>query len=622
MIQASPPRPRLSISVGITGHRPNDDGQPDLPIGFIRKISPKNAADRIGPIIDQLLRSVNHLHEEELSRYFSDAAPRLSLITGLAEGADSIVADIAGRAGYLIEPAIPFSIENYRPDFKTEVALSTFEDLLDGARTRQKDEGVSSEVLALPGDPDRRAWAYEMAGIAMLDHVSLLLAVWDREPSRGRGGTYDIVAEAVRRRIPIIIIDATDPTEEPKLHWGGLGKFPVYPTHIDDLAGYSVEDVLPTVLRSILEPPGTTEANGSNSREIRSLMSYYEETPAHRNWKVAWPLLQGVFGVRRPRFQDVRTPDPMTLAGSVSKLTGVRSRAMIEAYGWADALATVYAQKFRSAFVSNFVLAALAIFFVALSVLLKNALHVVPSKWPFVLAEIICICMVLYNTISGRRQELHRRWLEAREIAERLRVAMPARRLATRPQIIPGLPSTWTTWYFRAILREAGLPSGAITISGLRTRRQELLDLLEDQFTYHTTTAKRMHTLEKRMEHAGEILFGLTLVVAVVFLIVTFANDLPISPEWAFAVTALTVGPPVLAMATYGIRVIGDFEGISNRSKRMAGELRRLIRSVSSDDPDDLALAQARAREAGEIMLGDIASWRSSAESRGLDLPG
>ena len=40
--------------------------------------------------------------------------------------------------------------------------------------------------------------------------------------------------------------------------------------------------------------------------------------------------------------------------------------------------------------------------------------------------------------------------------------------------------------------------------------------------------------------------------------------------ELKYAVTALTAGLPVLATASYGIRVIADFEGMAKRSERMA----------------------------------------------------
>ena len=47
-----------------------------------------------------------------------------------------------------------------------------------------------------------------------------------------------------------------------------------------------------------------------------------------------------------------------------------------------------------------------------------------------------------------------------------------------------------------------------------------------------------------------------------------------------------------------------------------------LIKAVKKDDPADFGLLRARARSGADIMLGDVSSWRLSAESRGLAIPG
>ncbi|MEN3161828.1 hypothetical protein WI697_07300 [Tistrella mobilis] len=81
----------------------------------------------------------------------------------------------------------------------------------------------------------------------------------------------------------------------------------------------------------------------------------------------------------------------------------------------------------------------------------------------------------------------------------------------------------------------------------------------------------------------------------------------------------------MLATAAYGIRVIGDFEGSARRSKRMAADIAALIAAMEADDAagtDGLAAAQERARQAADIMLGDVASWRVAAEGRTLAIPG
>src|SRR5207248_1351514 len=63
--------------------------------------------------------------------------------------------------------------------------------------------------------------AYERAGHLMLDQSDVLLAVWDGEVARGRGGAAQIVADAVARDIPVIWIDPTG-TSPTTLLWDGL----------------------------------------------------------------------------------------------------------------------------------------------------------------------------------------------------------------------------------------------------------------------------------------------------------------------------------------------------------------------------------------------------------------
>lgn len=63
-------------------------------------------------------------------------------------------------------------------------------------------------------DKPHKDWAYFSAGKLVVDQCDVLIAVWDREPARGIGGTGDIVAYA-SSRVPTILIYPTDqqPTE-------------------------------------------------------------------------------------------------------------------------------------------------------------------------------------------------------------------------------------------------------------------------------------------------------------------------------------------------------------------------------------------------------------------------
>lgn len=271
---------------------------------------------------------------------------------------------------------------------------------------------------------------------------------------------------------------------------------------------------------------------------------------------------------------------------------------------------------FRSAYVANFVLGALAVAAAASSLLFE-------AKRGFAIAEILLIGLVILNTWLGRCAGWHRRWIEAREIAERLRVAICIWALADRPTAFHGEEPTWTGWYARAFVRMQGLRPGALDAAGLDEARKLLVDLLTDQRNYHITTAARMGKLEHRLE-----LFGLTLFATTAAVALDHATGehvlhaiLPHGVDAGILGTALGAALPALAVASYGVRVIGDIEGIARRSKRTYEALEELHRAVEAE-PSELLLLRARTRATVDVMLGDVASWRLSVESRPLALPG
>ena len=129
----------------------------------------------------------------------------------------------------------------------------------------------------------------------------------------------------------------------------------------------------------------------------------------------------------------------------------------------------------------------------------------------------------------------------------------------------------------------------------------------------------RMHQLDHRLEEAGFWLLVGTLSVAglyVAFALALKKFNLPVTGEEhefvKHLVVAFTAGLSALATATYGIRVIGDFEGGARRSERTRAVLDRLIKTMESE-PLDLVPLRAQA------MLGDVASWRLGRESHTRD---
>jgi hypothetical protein len=287
-----------------------------------------------------------------------------------------------------------------------------------------------------------------------------------------------------------------------------------------------------------------------------------------------------------------------------------------------------FGQVFRGAFVVNFLLGSFAVVAAALSLIWRDPAkfdaaalaELAHHKLPFVVIELIFIVAVLANTELGRLRGWHRRWFEAREVAERLRVALPLWVLGVRPATFAGEEPTWTGWYARAIVRQQGMRVGALDEPGLRAARATLAAVLLDQCGYNLRAAGRMAKLERRLEKLGSLLFLLTLAAAGLFLAALYMK-VPVGPWTTYLVTAIAAGLPALATATYGIRVIGDFEGVARRSERTHLALDRIAKAVDQDALD-LALLRARARAAADVMLGDVSSWRLAAESRTLAIPG
>jgi hypothetical protein len=110
----------------------------------------------------------------------------------LADGADQIFARAVLDAGGTLEAFVP--TRGYR-DQLPEQARGGDDDLLARAsRVRRLDHVESNST------------AHMDASVEMLKSADLLIAVWDGQPSRGFGGTADVVAYARRQVIPVVVV--------------------------------------------------------------------------------------------------------------------------------------------------------------------------------------------------------------------------------------------------------------------------------------------------------------------------------------------------------------------------------------------------------------------------------
>jgi len=117
----------------------------------------------------------------------------LTIVSSLAVGADQLVACLFKRRGGKIHAVVPFA--DYERRFAPADA-SAFRRLLAQA--------VSVEILP-PCATDEDA--YLAAGRRVVDLAQLLIAVWDGRPAKGKGGTADVVAYAVRQHVAVVHVN-------------------------------------------------------------------------------------------------------------------------------------------------------------------------------------------------------------------------------------------------------------------------------------------------------------------------------------------------------------------------------------------------------------------------------
>jgi hypothetical protein len=183
------------LVVGVTGHRTLPDDEAFLA--------------RVRGVLDKLRAA---------------GTVKLAALSALAEGADRLVARLVlgDPAGGVLRVVLPLEIADYIHDFAALESRSEFASLLGRAE--------SIRILAVDDHPEQcecprctaarasgsegnaaREAAYESGGQFVVERSDVLVALWDGLPSRGRGGTAEIVDHARRLYRRVAWIQTTPP---------------------------------------------------------------------------------------------------------------------------------------------------------------------------------------------------------------------------------------------------------------------------------------------------------------------------------------------------------------------------------------------------------------------------
>lgn len=578
-----PPRPRLTLNVGITGHR--------------AAILSPNIIEELAPVVDEVFRQLSaatkRLHQSE-AVLFDAASPLLRLHTPLASGADQLAARSARASGFEVRALLPFAPHDYRADFPGAVERADFERELTAA----------DHVFSLPGQRSNDEGAYVLVGKAVISAADVLVAIWDGEPGNGPGGTAHVVDQALASGVPVIhvLVDRSCQTcgTIRLLNGAEAGTFEVRP--------FGPSETYDALLRETLLP--------HTADERQHIQAFYAETTRRVNARLEYPLLLALLFVKP-------LPAGAWREGMPQHDGEREARPDLAAYDWANVLAIRYAQLFRSGHVANYILSASAVLLALIGLLLPTI------KVFLVIAELGTIGLLFLNTRAGTEGDWHRRWLQYRHLAESLRsmhflkasglISTPFRSDFVQGNAHREAGADWTRWYAAAIWREMPSPVGDIGEAKTASLLQQFSDQqIVPQAQYHRVNAARMTLLDHRLHEVGSFLIGAVICVCFAYLVgYVLFHDAAKALTNAFIV--LTAGLPAVGAAVFGLRGHGEHLLAASRSASSAAALdASAARLAKVSDAEGLA---SELEHAAAIMLADLNEWTITYRERSLEIP-
>lgn len=387
-------------------------------------------------------------------------APLLVVVSALAEGADRLVAcEVLADDRNRLEVALPLSPEDYATDFASEASKQEFRELL----------GRATHVWQAPATATREE-AYERAGRHVVEQADAVIALWDGAPSRGRGGTADIVAFVRRQRVPLVVIN---PTTSPA----------------------QITPDLATPYAEVLREAAAT------LHRYNAVHTTPERLARHSEQEKRY--LSG------PR---------QRADGGGASPAAVIADQVLPYFVRADVQALAFQLRFQWLSAALFFIAAAAVSLVAIQV---NVLY--KQYWPIAI-ELALLLALVAMPLLGRRSRLHERWISYRFLAERLRsayflalVGTSDRRDRSQPR---GLADSKDLWLKRALEEvTSALQRPPVESAELPELRAYLSTYwIEAQIAYHAKAGRQHRRRDDQLLAFTAFLFGISFVAALAHL--------------------------------------------------------------------------------------------------------
>ena len=680
---AHPAKPRYSVRVGVTGHRPDKLQQ--------------DATPRVRDELLDLFAAIETAAVTTLksnSQWYEPSKPSIRLVSSLAEGSDQLAAEIVARefraradeaqmraraADWSIDAILPAPKGDYvaasrvsarsEPGQPIDVAdqfLAAFAlaDRLVELPLLTRD-GIPAdgedELGPLPGglqisqplDPTKTL-DYHLAARFMIWHIDVLVAVWNRKPGSGPGGTAEVARLAFQSGVPVIVVDpegSTPPRRLIEIDESGAGE-------LDD-ADCRRAGMFEEMLSTLFAVPAKADSEHSNGGETpdRLLEGFLAESWPEDRGPAAFDQLKMITSGHWPRYFWRLPIDPrgsrqgewdnfLKEASPGPELDKALREKLLPRFVFADELAILYANTYRSAYLSVYSWAAITVWVALLGFAPQTSLDPLCFKSILAIIEIGIIGYISWKVRFGRGKKWHRRWLDYRALAETLRHV----RFLACAGMFGGRPtaaeerSAWWLWYLRATMREIGPPDGQLDAAAIHailwgTRTEEL----QPQREYHKGVIREFERIEHFIHWMELGIVALTVLVLASFVVVVgsyWFDQARTTGDFAFVfkegecgpmawvyrlkpcVSIFAAGLPAVGAALGGIKFTGEFRSTALRSAAMVNAIDNL------EERYDAMLRGTKFKDARRLLLNtasvlaeDINAFRAIFGQRNLTLP-
>lgn len=530
------------IRIGVTGHRQLTDEE-------------------------TLSEKIRQVLQKDIFIFFEDSKKVLrsipntpivfSILTPLAEGADRLVAkEVLKLPDSRMEVALPLVKQDYLEDFQTSESRHEFEELVKKARRPiTLRERTLKEDFSENGLADARRKAYEDVGRYVVDNCDVLIALWDQKPSRGKGGTAEIVEYAEKKKRPVVIIPPHKPHE------------------ISIIKGHGIS--------------------------TQSLIQFemFNSFPVQKDYQ---RYLENIYKETFGNTEGERLPD---------KVKGLVKEKLLPYYVLASQIAKQNQDLYLFTGTIAYSLSAVAIALVALGILSRSL-----SPYAFFL-EFFLLGFVLFLVTFADRQKTHKKWIESRFIAERIRSArfFAACGVEMPPIDVPpymGVAHQMDDWMVRAF-REIwnGLPAMRGCPAGNIQHYRDYVQKrwIKDQIGYHKKKQTRTKKISHLLEWCGKGIFFVAMIVALADAVFHLYGNTLHNSEVSHVLIFLAVVLPSVGAAIGGIRTHREYSRLEKRHKNMEAVLSNLDERISQiGTPGDL---EKFIKETDELMLRETQDW-------------